>query len=166
MPLTPLDIYNKEFRRVLRGYSEDEVNEFLDQVVKDYEAVLRENEELKAGAAAAGERLEQYRQLEETLKNTLVLAQSTADEVKVAARKEADAIIHEAEGKAQRILEEAQAQVRALEQELERLKREADVFRAKLKSLLESEIALLDSGLDAGTAPVGPAAQPVDQPVA
>ena len=46
MPLTPLDIHNKEFSRSFRGYDEDQVNEFLDQVIKDYEALIRENKDL------------------------------------------------------------------------------------------------------------------------
>ncbi|MCL5066721.1 MAG: DivIVA domain-containing protein [Firmicutes bacterium] len=142
MPLTPLDIYNKEFKRSVRGYSEDEVNEFLDEVVRDYEALIRENDELKQNTAGMTERLEEYRKLEVTLQNTLVVAQSTAEEVKLAARKEADLVIREAEGKAQEMIHRAETRVREIMQEFERLQRETDQFRARVRSLLESQIAL------------------------
>jgi len=142
VPLTPLDIYNKEFKRSVRGYSEDEVNEFLDEVVRDYEALIRENDELKQNTAGMTERLEEYRKLEVTLQNTLVVAQSTAEEVKLAARKEADLVIREAEGKAQEMIHRAETRVREIMQEFERLQRETDQFRARVRSLLESQIAL------------------------
>ncbi len=142
MPLTPLDIYNKEFKRSVRGYSEDEVNEFLDEVVRDYEALIRENDELKQSTSGMSDRLEEYRKLEVTLQNTLVVAQSTAEEVKTAARKEADLIIREAEGKAQEMVHRAETRVREIMQEYERLQRETDQFRARVRSLLESQIAL------------------------
>jgi len=142
VPLTPLDIYNKEFKRSVRGYSEDEVNEFLDEVVRDYEALIRENDELKQNTSGMSDRLEEYRKLEVTLQNTLVVAQSTAEEVKLAARKEADLVIREAEGKAQEMIHRAEARVRETMQEFERLQRETDQFRARVRSLLESQIAL------------------------
>ena len=142
VPLTPLDIYNKEFKRSVRGYSEDEVNEFLDEIVRDYEALIRENDELKQSTAGMTDRLEEYRKLEVTLQNTLVVAQSTAEEVKVAARKEADLIIREADAKAEEMVHRAESRVREIMQEFERLQRETDQFRARVRSLLESQIAL------------------------
>lgn len=142
MPLTPLDIYNKEFKRSVRGYSEDEVNEFLDEVVRDYESLIRENDELKQSTAGMSDRLEEYRKLEVTLQNTLVVAQSTAEEVKAASRKEADLIIREAESKAQDMIRRAEVRVREIMQEFERLQRETEQFRARVRSLLESQIAL------------------------
>lgn len=143
MPLTPLDIVNKEFKKTLRGYSEDEVNEFLDEVVRDYEAIIRENDELKENTLGMTERLEQYRKLEATLQNTLVVAQSTADEVKAAARKEAELAIREAEAKAEDIVRQAENRVRESYQELERLRRESEQFKARIRSLLEAQLAML-----------------------
>ncbi len=143
MPLTPLDIVNKEFKHGFRGYSEDDVNEFLDEIVRDFEALIRENDELKENTSGMTERLEQYRKLEATLQSTLVVAQQTAEEVKVAARKEAELIIREAESKAQQIVLQAEDKSKATIQEFERLKRESEQFRARVKSLLESQLSLL-----------------------
>lgn len=148
MPLTPLDIYNKEFKHGFRGYQEDEVNEFLDEVVRDYEALLRENAELKEQLAGINERIEQYRKLEETLKNTLVVAQTTADEVRAAARKEAELVVREAEGKAQELWNQSQQRVQDQEEQLQGLKREWDIFRARVRSMLQTQLALLDAAGD------------------
>lgn len=82
MPLTPLDIHNKEFSRRLRGYDEDEVNEFLDQVIKDYESVIRENKELQNQLLSIQERLDHFVNIEESLSKTILVAQEAADDVK------------------------------------------------------------------------------------
>lgn len=82
MPLTPLDIHNKEFSRRIRGYDEDEVNEFLDQVIKDYESVIRENKELHNQLLSIQERLDHFVNIEESLSKTIIVAQEAADDVK------------------------------------------------------------------------------------
>ncbi len=146
MPLTPLDIVNKEFKHGFRGYSEDEVNEFLDEIVRDFEALIRENDELKENTSGMTERLEQYRKLESTLQSTLVVAQQTAEEVKVAARKEAELIVREAESKAQQIILQAEDKMKATLQEFERIRRDSDQFKARVRSLLESQLAMLSEG--------------------
>lgn len=144
MPLTPLDIYNKEFKKSLRGYNEDEVNEFLDQVVRDYEAVIRQYEELKETSAGLRERLAQYETLEETLKKTLVLAQSTADELKAQAQRQAEVLVQEAELKCKTMIAEAEAEVRAIHQQYQALKAEMARFKAAVRSQLQAQLALLE----------------------
>src|SRR5690606_1096778 len=103
MPLTPLDIHNKEFSRRIRGYDEDEVNEFLDQVIKDYEAIIRENKELQENVATLKEKLDHFANIEETLSKTIIVAQEAADELKSNSKKEAQLILKEAEKNADRI---------------------------------------------------------------
>ncbi|OLZ09788.1 DivIVA domain-containing protein [Sulfobacillus thermosulfidooxidans] len=146
MPLTPLDIVNKEFKHGFRGYNEDDVNEFLDEIVRDYEALIRENDELKENTSGMTERLEQYRKLEATLQNTLVIAQQTAEEVKAAARKEAELIVREAEAKAEEIIRNAEARVREAENQLSQLRYETEKFRVQIKSLLEAQLRLVTEG--------------------
>ena len=107
MPLTPLDIHNKEFGRRLRGYDEDEVNEFLDLVIKDYEALIRENKEIQNQALALQERLNHFSNIEETLSKTIIVAQEAADEVRSNAKKEAQLIVKEAEKNADRIINDS-----------------------------------------------------------
>ena len=93
VPLTPLDIHNKEFTRKIRGYDEDEVNEFLDQVIKDYEMVIREKKELDEKVNQLNERLGHFTNIEETLNKSILVAQETAEEVKGNATKESRLII-------------------------------------------------------------------------
>jgi cell division initiation protein len=149
MPLTPLDIHNKEFSRRLRGYDEDEVNEFLDQVIKDYEALIRENKELQEQVAALQEKLAHFANIEETLSKTIIIAQEAADEVKGNSRKEAQLIIKEAEKNADRIINEALAKSRKIAMEVEELRKQASIYRTRFRTLLEAQIEMLkDEGWD------------------
>jgi len=138
--LTPLDVHNKEFRKGFRGYREEEVDEFLDQVVRDYEEMLREIERLKDELAKAEEKIGHFRRIEETLNNTLVVAQATAEEVKANAHKEADLIIKEAEAEAERRLAAARAEAERIVREYEATRKEAAAFRMKLRSLLLAQL--------------------------
>ncbi|WP_435924949.1 DivIVA domain-containing protein [Paenibacillus sp. DYY-L-2] len=143
MPLTPLDIHNKEFSRRIRGYDEDEVNEFLDQVIKDYEIVIRENKELHNQLLAVQEKLDHFANIEETLSKTIIVAQEAADEVKNNAKKEAQLIVKEAEKNADRIVNEALSKSRRIAMEVEELKKQASIYRARFRTLVEAQLDLL-----------------------
>ncbi|CQR47774.1 Septum site-determining protein DivIVA [Paraliobacillus sp. PM-2] len=145
MPLTPLDIHNKEFTRGFRGYDEDEVNEFLDQVIKDYELVIREKKELKQQVEDMKERLGHFSNIEETLNKSILIAQETAEEVKGNATKESKLIIKEAEKNADRIINEALQKSRRIAIEVEELKKQAKVFRTRLKMLVEAQLELIEN---------------------
>lgn len=144
MPLTPLDIHNKEFSRRLRGYDEDEVNEFLDQIIKDYEALIRENKELQSQVQTLEEKLSHFLNIEETLSKTIIVAQEAADELKNNAKKEAQLIVKEAEKNADRIINEALAKSRKIALEVEELKKQAAIYRARFRALVESQLDLLN----------------------
>ncbi len=141
--LTPLDIHNQEFRRVLRGYSEDEVDDFLDRVVGDFETLLKQNAQLKEEGDELRTRVEQYKQLESTLHGALIVAQETAEEVKQSARKEAQLIVREAEEEAARKVRSAEQRIREVEEQLAQTQREANAFRAHVRSQLEAQLELL-----------------------
>ncbi|MGI6357603.1 MAG: DivIVA domain-containing protein [Bacillota bacterium] len=143
MSITPLDIHNKEFRTALRGYDRNEVDEFLDQLIKDMEQLMRENAEYKEKSTALADRLEHYHELEQTLHNALVVAQETAEEVKAAAKREAQLITKEAELKAERMVDEAIAKVRRMTSEVDDLRKQAEVFRARLTSMLKAQLEML-----------------------
>ena len=144
--LTPLDIHNKEFGRSLRGYNEDEVNEFLDRIIKDYEALIRENRMAEEKVAALEERLTHYQNLEETLSKTIIVAQETAEEVKANARKEAQLIIKEAEKNADRIINESLVKSRKMAMEIDEIQKQASVYRARFRALVQAQMEMLDSG--------------------
>lgn len=146
MPLTPLDIHNKEFSKGFRGYDEDEVNEFLDQVIKDYEMVIREKRQLEERVAELTEKLNYFTNIEETLNKSILIAQETAEEVKRNAQKEAKLIIKEAEKNADRIISEALAKSRKIALEIEELKRQSKVFRTRFRMLVEAQLEMLNNG--------------------
>ncbi len=146
MPLTPLDIHNKEFNRTFRGYDEDDVNEFLDQIIKDYETVIREKKELEAQVNELTERLSHYSNIEDTLNKSILVAQEAAEDVKGNATKEAKLIIREAEKNADRIVNESLAKSRKVSLEIEDLKKQSKVFRTRLRMLIEAQLELVDNG--------------------
>ena len=152
--LTPLDIENKRFSKTLKGYNVDEVDDFLDQLTEDYEKIYRENAELRAQIDETKRELEHYKSVEHTLQNTLVMAQSTAEEVKNVAKqqaeqviadaqKEADTIIRNAKESASKGLDEIEQQTRAKEQQFSEVKQQFDIYRAKMESLLVSQSEII-----------------------
>ncbi|HHW92425.1 MAG TPA: DivIVA domain-containing protein [Firmicutes bacterium] len=143
MSLTPLDIEKKEFKRTFRGYSEEEVDEFLDLIVQDYETLYRENLDLKDKNQNLKEQLEQYQRLEDTLKNTLLMAQQTAEEAKNNAHREVEIILKEARERAAGIIAEAEEQFQATLQQFQQKKQELRVFQSKIKTLLEAQMELI-----------------------
>ena len=144
VPLTPLDIHNKEFSKSFRGYDEDQVNEFLDQIIKDYEALIRQNKEFEEKIGNLNEKLSHFSNIEESLSKSIIVAQETAEEVKSNAKKEAQLIIKEAEKNADRIVNEALIKSRNISIEIEELKKRASIFRTRFKTLLETQLDMLE----------------------
>ncbi|WP_442603786.1 DivIVA domain-containing protein [Paenibacillus sp. KN14-4R] len=145
MPIMPLDIHNKEFSRSFRGYDEDQVNEFLDQIIKDYESLIRENKEIQNKVLTMEERLGHFANIEETLSKTIIVAQEAADEVKSNAKKEAQLILKEAEKNADRIINESLVKSRKVALEVEELKKQASIYRTRFRTLLEAQLELLST---------------------
>ena len=145
MPLSPLDIHNKEFSRGFRGYAEDEVNEFLDQIIKDYEIILREKRELEEKVKTMTEQMKHYNTLEDTLSKSIVVAQEAAEEVRRNSQKEAILIVKEAEKNADRIVNEALSKARRITIEIDELKKQSKVFRNRFKMLVEAQLDLLNT---------------------
>lgn len=141
--LTPLDIHNQEFKRSFRGYNEEEVDEFLDRVIKDYEQLYRENIEIKESLDRLNSKLEHFQNMENTLHNTLVIAQETAEEVKLNAKKETELLIKETEIKAQKMIEEATSKVRKMNGEYEELQKQAQIFRTRIRTLLQAQLEMV-----------------------
>jgi cell division initiation protein len=145
MALTPLDIHNKEFTRGFRGYDEDEVNEFLDQIIKDYEAVLCEKKDLFERVQQLDEKLDYFKNLEETLNKAILIAQESAEDLRRNSQKEAQLIVKEAEKNADRIINDALARSRKTLFEMEEMKKQASVYRMRFKMLVEAQHEMLQS---------------------
>lgn len=141
--LTPLDIENKKFGRSLKGYNVDEVDDFLDELTVEYERLYKENAELKGEVESSKKDLEHYRSVEHTLQNTLVMAQTTADDIKKMAQQQADQIIKNAQLDARKSTEELSRQEFELKVKLEEMKKKFDMYKAKMEALLISQLELL-----------------------
>lgn len=144
MPLTPIDIQNKEFSRSIRGLAANEVDEFLNRVAKDYEELIKDNIAAKEQISQHKEKLAHYQKLEHTLHNAIVVAQETAEEVKRNASKEADLIRREAEKEAARILEEARYKASRILSEHDEVYKQAQIYKMRFRSLVEAQLAALE----------------------
>ena len=142
--ITPLDIENKKFsKQMMNGYSVEEVDDFLDDLTADYSKSYKEEEELKSKVDELTQSLEHYRAIEKTLQNTLVMAQTTAEDVKDIARQQADQIINEAKGTAQKQVNDLDNEIIIKKKELEDIKKQFDIYKAKMESLLISQLELI-----------------------
>lgn len=142
--ITPLDIENKRFsKQMMNGYSVEEVDDFLDDLTADYSKNYKEATELKAKVEELTQSLEHYKTIEETLQSTLVMAQKTADDVKKVAQQQADQIINDAKGTAQKQANDLDNEIVAKKRELEDVKKQFDIYKAKMESLLISQLELL-----------------------
>ena len=141
---TPLDIENKKFsKQIMNGYSVEEVDDFLDELTVDYEKIYKQSTESNTKIESLMQELEKYKNIESTLQNTLIMAQSTADEIKKVAKQEADQLIREAQGKAKEATMEIEKDIAIKTKELDDLQKQFDVYKAKMESLLISQLELL-----------------------
>ncbi len=142
--LTPLDIENKKFsKQMMSGYSVDEVDEFLDEITADYEKLYKESAEAKNKIEDMQEDMAKYKNIENTLNNTLIMAQTAADDVKNLAKQQAEAILNEAQANAKQAVVELEQEIAMKQKELEDLQKQFDVYKAKMESLLISQLELL-----------------------
>ena len=142
--ITPLDIENKKFsKQVVNGYNVEEVDDFLDDLTVDYTKSYKETSELKTKVEELEKSLEHYKKIEDTLQNTLLMAQKTAEDVKNVAKQQADQIINEAKGTAQKQANDLDNEIVAKKKELEDIKKQFDIYKAKMESLLISQLELL-----------------------
>lgn len=158
--LTPLDIHNKTFKKSFRGYNEDEIDDFLDDVANDYERLFRENDQLKADLEREKKDNEQYHALEENLKQTLIVAQKTSEEIMSASRKNAEELREntakecqnmrqEAEFRGKQMIDEALKKVSGIVADYERIVDNRKQFLRKTKLTLESELGLINDAIAA-----------------
>ena len=141
--LTPLDIENKKFSKKINGYNVDEVDDFLDQVTLEYEKLYKENNEYKDKLEQSEKDLEHYRNVEKTLQNTLVMAQTTADDIKSMAQKQAEQIIRDAQSEARHSVDDLNQQEIEMTRKIEEMKKQFEVYKAKMEALLISQLEML-----------------------
>ena len=142
--ITPLDIENKKFsKQMMNGYSVDEVDDFLDDLTVDYSKNYKELTELRSKVDELNNSLAHYKSIESTLQSTLVVAQTTAEEVKNVAKQKADQILDEAKSSAQKQVDELNSQIIMKQKELDDVQKQFDIYKAKMESLLISQLELI-----------------------
>ena len=142
--LTPLDIENKKFsKQIVNGYNVEEVDDFLDEIGVDYAKKQKELNEVSKKVEELNASLEHYKNIEETLQNTLLMAQSTAEEVKNIAKQKADQIVNDAKSSSQKEIDYIQNQILVKKKELEDVQKQFDIYKAKMESLLISQLELI-----------------------
>lgn len=156
--LTPMDIQEKEFGRSFRGYDENEVNVFLNEIMKAYVEVIDENERLKAELAREKATNDEFRRIEQSVRETLIVAQRTAEEVTSNAKHNADQMLEMAAKECQNLRKEATLQAKAqmdeavdkvhvIVGEYERLVREKHQFLRRMKGNVQAELVLIDEAI-------------------
>ena len=140
----------EKFNRALRGYDPEEVNAFLDQVITQVEKMIAEGKEkdkkiyelqhLEQENIHLKEKLEQYERMESTLNKAIIMAQKTSEQIKVSAIKESETLIEDAKTNASRIVNEALLRAEKTEMEANKLRRNINVFKRRLKDIIQSQM--------------------------
>lgn len=147
--LTPNDIENKVFKKAkMKGYDIDDVEDFLEQLLADYEVLYKENAEIKDKFNAMQESISYYKSVEEGINKTIENAQSTADNMKEVAKREAETIRQEAEADARKHIEELNNEIRRKEELLEDKKKQMQIYRIRVSSMLEAQLKILNEDED------------------
>ena len=133
--LTPIDIQKQDFAVKMRGYSADEVDDFLDMVGTDYEKLYKENIELKDKVTALQESLEQYKAMEGTLRDSIILAQNAAEEIKKNATERAENVINDAQIKASDVIRQTNDEILQKKKELSDIQLQFDEYKSQMKSM-------------------------------
>jgi cell division initiation protein len=142
--ITPVDIQHKTFKRALQGYDRTEVDQFLDEIIETMEDNATHRAALEAEIADLRERISHFKAMEESLQNTLVLAQRTADEIKASAHKESDLIREQARLAAEREIAHYNEAIAEVRREHQRALEETEKARSELRSMLLMHLSLID----------------------
>lgn len=142
--LRPIDIQNKEFEKKLKGYNCDEVDDFLDVVIQDYELLFKENQSLKNKIGLLTETVERYKQIEKTMQQSIDMAKQAAEAAKKNAETEAQAIINKAKLDASYLARQIDEEHAKRHREMLAVKNEIEQYRSRVKLLCENVIKMVD----------------------
>lgn len=142
--LTPQDIENKMFKVSFKGYSTEEVDDFLQEICDSYVLIHRENKKYEEQIVRLSEAVEKYKAMEGTLQNALSVADKSSDEIEKDAYAKANEIIRNAERTAEAMIEGAKQEVLQEKKRLEDVQREAATYRDKIKDLLNAQMNILN----------------------
>jgi|SRR5579859_4152598 len=149
MRITPLDIQQKQYKRVFRGLDPEDVAQFSELVRTEFEELVKENNALKDELRRRVAEIDDYREREKTLKDTMMTAQKISEDIKINAKKDAELTISEAQVQADRIIQGAHARLVVVVEEINELKRQRVLYESALRSLLEGHRKLLEATMEA-----------------
>jgi len=144
MRITPLDIQQKQFPMKFRGFDVEEVYAFLEIIREEMEDLLRENANLKETIQRLESQIKEFRDMETTLRETLLTAQQMVEDYKTNARKEAELLVKEAELKADAMLKDTQEKVIKIHEDIVDLKGIRRHFKEELKRMVESHLKMIE----------------------
>lgn len=147
--------------RTFKNYTPEQVEEFLDQIIKQVERMIEDNksksreialrdkkiEELSkivTNTSHMQEKLAQYERMESTLNRAIMMAQKTSDQIKSTAHRESEMILEDAKRNASRIVNESLLKAEKTEMEAEALKRNINIFKRKLRGIIEAQLEMVD----------------------
>ena len=143
MAITPNDIHNKDFSTKFKGFDPEEVNDFLEEVKKELETLIRDNKDLEKRVKFSEEKVEYFNSIQETLNKSILVAQEAADRLRENARKDAEIIVFEAEKAAQAMLREAAEKATDINRETDLIKKETRIFRQRLQILTQTQLDMI-----------------------
>ena len=126
------------------GYNKKEVNQFIGEVIRETEAIITRVKKQNKEIEDLKKELEKYKAMEESLKNSLLKAEETSDNIKKMARDEREIIINDAKSNASRIVNEALIRAEKIENNSDMLERNMRIFKRKLKSIVEQQLAVVE----------------------
>lgn len=144
MKITPLDIQQMVFRSKFRGYDKEEVNRFLEELAETVEELNRDNAILREKIVFLEQQLTELKRTEATLSNTLVSAQSLAEDVKRTAQREGDLVIKEAELKAGELIRQARIELADTQRDLSTLQKQRMLMVERLRATLHTFERMLE----------------------
>ena len=144
MKVTPLDVRQKQFAGKLRGIDPKEVEAYLELLAQELEDLIRENIAQKDDLKRKNARIEEYRDREKTLQETMITAQRITDDLKDAAKRSAEVIVSQAELQAEKIVQGAHTRMIQIIDEIGELKRQRTQLTSNLRSMIDAELKLLD----------------------
>ena len=142
--LRPVDIQDKEFEKKIKGYDCDQVDDFLDMIIQDYEKLCKENQSLKDRIGILTDAVERYKQIETTMQKSLEVASQNAEELKKNAELEAQMIVSKAKLVASRLAKQIDDEHIKKHQEMLKIKEEIETYRQRVRTVCENLVRTID----------------------
>lgn len=134
----------EKFDVVFRGYDKEQVTKALDGIIKNYEVLLNKSKATETENLRLLSKLEHYEKLESTLNKAIFTAEETCEKIRTLARQEADSMLQEARRNSNRIINDALMKAEKAEDDIERLRRNVRFFKKRLKTIVESQLQVID----------------------